>query len=114
MALRRARGGNVRGFDHLDDVVQVAMRFGFLDGDTILGGGDPGPFDLFEGDGGAGLERGDGGDDGRLVRAGIRQRAHQHVAADSGKGIQVAEKGHDSFIVTGAANIVSFRPGAAR
>jgi hypothetical protein len=34
-----------------------------------------------------------------LVRAGIRQRAHQHVAADSGEGVQIAKQGHDLFIM---------------
>ena len=42
----------------------------------------------------AGFERGDGVDDGGLVRAGIGQRAHQHVAADSGEGVQITEQGH--------------------
>jgi hypothetical protein len=33
-----------------------------------------------------------------VVRAGVRQRAHQHVAADPGEGVQIAEQGH-SFIM---------------
>jgi hypothetical protein len=37
------------------------------------------------------FERGDGGGDGGLVGAGVGQRAHQHVAADAGEGVQVAD-----------------------
>jgi hypothetical protein len=33
-----------------------------------------------------------------VVRAGVCQRTHQHVAADPGEGVQIAEQGH-SFIM---------------
>ena len=35
------------------------------------------------------------GDDGGLVRAGIRQRAHEHIAADARERIQVTESRHE-------------------
>ena len=36
-------------------------------------------------------------DNGVLVRAGVRQRADQHVAADSRKCVQIASKWHLSY-----------------
>jgi hypothetical protein len=63
-----------------------------------LGGGDTTAFHALEGQRRAGFERGERIDNSGLVRAGIRQRAHQHVAADPGEGVQIAEQGH-SFIM---------------
>jgi hypothetical protein len=86
-------------------VVQVAVLFRLFGNDAVLGGSDSAAFHLFEGHGGASLERSDSVDDGSLVGAGIGERAYQHVAADSRKCIQVAKKRHDSFIVAGRKSL---------
>ena len=72
------------------------------DGHVEFRGGYRATFDALEGQHGAGFERGDRVYDrsgGGLIRAGIRQRAHQHVAADPGEGVQIAEQGHGPFIM---------------
>ena len=67
-----------------------------------LRSGDPAAFDALERQHRTGFERGervyDRSLDGGVVRAGVRQRTHQHVAADPGEGVQIAEQGH-SFIM---------------
>ena len=85
--------------DHLQNVRQVAVGVGFLRSHVELGGGDAAALDALEGQHRAGFERGERIDDGGLIRAGIRQRAHQHIAADPGEGVQIAEQGHDLFIM---------------
>ena len=84
--------------DHLQNVRQMPVRMRLRDRHVELGGGDAAAFHAFERQRRAGLERRERIDDGGLVRAGIRQRAHQHVAADPGEGVQIAEQGH-SFIM---------------
>ena len=88
--------------DHFQNVRQVPVGVRFRGAHVELGGGDPAALDALEGQHRAGLKRGDGIDngglDGCLVGAGIRQRAHQHIAADSGECVQIAQQGH-SFIM---------------
>jgi len=55
---------------------------------------------FLEGNRGTALKRGDGVGNGVVVRAGVRQRADQHVAADSRKCVQIASKGHLSNVGT--------------
>ena len=69
----------------------MAVLLGLLDRDVELGGADAAALDLFEGDGGADFERGDGGGDGGLVGAGVGQGADQHVAADPRECVQVGK-----------------------
>jgi hypothetical protein len=69
------------------------------DGHVELSGRDAAAFHAFEGQRRAGFERSQRIDDGGLIRASIRQRAHQHVAADPGECVQIAEQGHSPFIM---------------
>ena len=68
-----------------------------------LGGGDAAAFDLLERDHRAGFERSQRLDDGGLIRAGIRQRTYQHVAADPGERVQIAQQGHNLSIMEDVA-----------
>lgn len=60
---------------------------------------------------GSAFERPEGARNGILASPGIRQSAHQHVATDPGKRVQIASKGHDPFIVVAQG---SGLPGASR
>ena len=68
----------------------MAMCLLLLRFHAVLGGGYSTAFYFFKGDGGPNLKRMNCASDGFLIRAGIRQSAHQHIAADSGKRIQIA------------------------
>ena len=70
----------------------VAMCFGNCY--VKLDGRDAGPSDFFKRHYGAGFQRIDGTEKGGLARAGIGQRAHQHIAADAGEGVEIADPGH--------------------
>ncbi len=82
--------------DHLDDVRKMAVRLLFPGFDVEFGGRDPAALHFFERDGSAEIERGDGADNGVLIGAGIRQRAHQHIAANSGECVKVTSKRHET------------------
>jgi len=82
--------GDVGLFDRLDDVGKVAVNVRLLHLHVVLGSADAATLNLLKRNRGTALERGNGIGNGVLVRAGIRQRAHQHVAADSRKCIQIA------------------------
>ena len=92
------RLGEVRLLDHLDDVREVAVNFGFLYRNAVLGGADAAAFDLFEGDGSARIERCDGVGNGGLVGAGIGQGADQHIAANSRECVQIAGNRHELLL----------------
>ena len=94
MALRLARGDMAGLLDHLHDMREMPVRVGRLDVHVVLGGADAAAFDLLERNGGAGFERSDGVDDGGLVRAGMGQRAHQHVSADPGECVKITSQWH--------------------
>ena len=104
--------GNGGLLDHLDDVREVAVDVLMLHVDVVLGGADAGALDLFERHGSAGVEGGDGVDDGRLVSTGVGESADQHVAANSRKCVQITGYGHVTSIVTGEAYCDFCRRGA--
>src|SRR2546422_11605660 len=75
---------------------QMPVRAG-LDGvDVELGRRNSTALDLFKTQRSAGSEGVQRGDQALPVGAGSRQRAHQHVSADSGKSVEIADfVGHD-------------------
>jgi hypothetical protein len=83
-------------FDNLDDVREMPVSMLLLHRNVEFGGADSAALDFLEGDGGADFERGDGVGDGGLAGAGVGQRTHQHIAANSRKGVQVTGQGHVS------------------
>ena len=87
-----------RLLNHLHDVRKMAVGVRFLHLHVVLGGADAAALHLFERNHRAGFERVHGIANGGLVRAGIRQSAHQHVAADSRECVQIAGKGHDPLL----------------
>jgi len=104
-ALEHSRGilsrtfGQCSFFDQLQNVRQVPVGVRLHNGHMEFGGTDTAAFDPFEGDYRTGIERSQRLDDGGLIGAGIRQRAHQHVAADPGEPIQITQQGHNPSIM---------------
>src|ERR1039458_5733722 len=78
--------------DDFDDVREVAMRALFARLDVVARRADPASPDFLKRDRGPDLERPDGIPDRLSIRAGIRQRAHQHIAADSRECVQISQK----------------------
>ena len=83
--------GQRGGVDHPEDRPEMAVFLSFLDLDVKLGGGDTGALDFLKRQRRACAERVQGVDNLAGVGAGIGQRAHQHVATDSGESVQVAQ-----------------------
>ena len=74
----------------------MAMRVGLGDIDLEFGGGDAAALHVVEAERGAGSERIKRGDETGLVGAGVGQRANQHVSANSGKRVEIADLlGHE-------------------
>ena len=69
----------------------MAMGARLGDVNLELDGGDAAALHVVEAERGAGPERFKRGDKAGLVRAGIGQSANQHVSADSGKRVEIAD-----------------------
>ena len=87
----RSAPASVGLLDHLHDVREVPVRVLLLHVNVVLGGADAASASPFRRRPTApASSEAMASDDGGLVRAGIRQRADQHVAADAREGVQIA------------------------
>jgi hypothetical protein len=84
-------GRKISFLDHAQDVVEVAVFFGFRDLDVKLKRTNAASFDGLERYVGPNVERMDGAGDRGRVGPGVGQGANQHVAAKSRKCVQIAE-----------------------
>ncbi len=81
----------LRRLDHGQDMRQVTVLLGLDRANAELGGADAAAHGLLELKLRAGLKRRQALDDAFGAGARVGERAHQHVAADSGECVQVAE-----------------------
>src|SRR5262245_48453597 len=83
--------GQPRVSDYLVDVMQVAVSLHFATLDMKLASRDSAPFRLLHAKGRTSTKRRQSIVQGAKISADIKQRTDGHVAADSGKGIEVTD-----------------------
>ena len=91
-------GGQFAGVDDFFDVREVAVFFLLGEIDAEFGGGHAFALGFEEAEGGVELEALKGGFESMPIGSGIKQSADSHVAADTGKDVEIAE-GHGSTSV---------------